>query len=68
MAVSGIPVILGWNHERQVGSAEITEAGNLVITVPGQQLVDELQRLATVEQIIGVSLGIEYRPAQRMED
>jgi hypothetical protein len=44
-----------------VGRAGVNEYGTLVITVPPNGLTEHIPHLAKLDQIVGLSIGVQYK-------
>jgi hypothetical protein len=66
MAVK-IPVFVASDYSKPVGIAEIDENGDVVIRISSNQLLKNIEHLATIDSIHGLALGVEYKVAQPKE-
>lgn len=51
-----------------IGTAVISPYGNLIISIPNNELTQRLKHLTEVDQIVGISVGVQYRVVKPIEN
>lgn len=69
--VEQIPVLLSTPDDAfggpLIGTAVVTQYGTLTITIPPNTLTQEVPYLADLNQIVGISIGLQYKAAAPIE-
>jgi len=54
--------------EQPIGTATISPYGNVVISIPSNELTQRLEYMVEVNQIVGLSVGVQYRVVNPIEN